>query len=158
VFLGFVAVLVCSAAVSSYGIVRLQRIGSGLSLRARAYMPLTSAISTLEAVHKEQERSPDRLLAETDPRLRANLIVDRTYFARGVGEGVQSAQQLVASAPQTMPERETLDKIAVRLSAAAAQIAKEDKAAAVVTSQAAPSSDDVAALKTAERRVDRELK
>ena len=47
VFLGFVAVLICSASVSLYGIVRLQRIGRGLSLLSRPYMPLTRAVSTL---------------------------------------------------------------------------------------------------------------
>ena len=100
VFLGFVAVLVCSAAVSGYGIVRLQRIGRGLSLLARPYMPLTRAISTLEAFQKERERSTDRLLEETDPRTRANLIsLDRTYFARVVGERLTFAQQLVESPP-----------------------------------------------------------
>src|SRR5881394_3296731 len=72
VFLGFVAVLVCSAAVSGYGIVRLQRIGRGLSLLARPYMPLTRAISTLEAFQKERERSTDRLLDEPDPRARGS--------------------------------------------------------------------------------------
>src|SRR5204863_4251695 len=126
VFLGFVAVLVCSAAVSGYGIVRLQRIGRGLSLLARPYMPLTRAISTLEAFQKERERSTDRLLEEGDPRARANLIaLDRTYFARVVGERLQYAQQLVASAQQITPERETFDKIAARLSAVAARIADE---------------------------------
>ena len=159
VFLGFVAVLVCSAAVSGFGIVRMQRIGRGLSLLARPYMPLTRAISTLEAFQKERERSTDRLLDETDPKARANLIaLDRTYFARVVGERLQYAQQLVQSAQQTTPERETLDKIAARLSAVAARIADEDKAAEVVTSQAVPSQDAIARLKTAERRVDQELK
>ena len=74
VFLGFVAVLACSAAVSVYGIVRLQRIGRGLSLLSRPYMPLTRAVSTLEAFQKERERSTDRLLDEQDPKARANLI------------------------------------------------------------------------------------
>ena len=159
VFLGFVAVLVCSAAVSGYGIVRLQRIGRGLSLLARPYMPLTRAISTLEAFQKERERSTDRLLEEADPRTRANLIsLDRTYFARVVGERLTFAQQLVESAQQTTAERDPLDRIAARLSTVAARIADEEKAAAVVTAQQAPSEDAIARLKTAERRVDQELK
>src|SRR5438874_127336 len=159
VFLGFVAVLVCSAAVSGYGIVRLQRIGRGLSLLARPYMPLTRAISTLEAFQKERERSTDRLLEETDPRTRANLIsLDRTYFARVVGERLTFAQQLVESAQQTTAERDPLDRIAARLSTVAVRIADEEKAAAVVTAQQAPSEDAIARLKTAERRVDQELK
>jgi hypothetical protein len=87
VFLGFVAVLACSAAVSGYGIIRLQRIGRGLSLLSRPYMPLTRAVSTLEAFQKERERSTDRLLEEPDARARANLIaLDRTYFSRVVSE------------------------------------------------------------------------
>ena len=159
VFLGFVAVLVCSAAVSGYGIVRLQRIGRGLSLLSRPYMPLTRAISTLEAFQKERERSTDRLLDEQDPKARANLIaLDRTYFARVVRERLAFAQQLVASAQQTTPERDALDRIATRLSAVAARISDEEKLAQAVTSEAAPSDDAVARLKTAERRVDQELK
>src|SRR5438477_9332213 len=129
VFLGFVAVLVCSAAVSGYGIVRLQRIGRGLSLLARPYMPLTRAVSTLEAFQKERERSTDRLLEEQDPAARRNLIaLDRTYFARVVRERLDFAQQLVASAPE-------LDRIGGRLSAVAARIDDEEKAAAALTSR-----------------------
>jgi two-component system NtrC family sensor kinase len=163
VFLGFVAVLICSAAVSGYGIVRLKRIGAGLSLLSRPYMPLTRAVSTLEAFQKERERSTDSLLGEVDPKTRQNLIVlDRTYFARVVGERLAFAQQLVASSREAGEDRDELDRIAARLSAVSARIADEDNAAAVVNfalehAQQAP-VDAVARLKTAERRVDQELK
>src|SRR5438128_6667596 len=113
VFLGFVAVLACSAAVSAYGIARLQRIGRGLSLLSRPYMPLTRAVSTLEAFQKERERSTDRLLDEQDPRTRGNLIaLDRTYFAKVVRERLAFAQQLVSSALEDAQERDALDRIA----------------------------------------------
>jgi signal transduction histidine kinase len=169
VFLGFVAVLACSAAVSGYGIIRLQRIGRGLSLLSRPYMPLTRAVSTLEAFQKERERSTDRLLEEPDARARANLIaLDRTYFSRVVSERLAFAQQLVASARETTAEGDALDRIAARLAAVAVRIADEEKAAAVLTArlekvQRAPAddpalADPIARLKTAERRVDQELK
>jgi two-component system, NtrC family, sensor kinase len=163
VFLGFVAVLICSAAVSGYGIVRLRRIGRGLALLSRPYMPLTRAVSTLEAFQKERERSTDRLLDEQDPRARQNLIaLDRTYFARVVSERLAFAQQLVDSASEAGEDREELQKIGARLAAVGARIADEDKAAAAVNAalehaQSAP-VDAVARLKTAERRVDQELK
>ena len=160
VFLGFVAVLICSAAVSGYGIVRLRRIGRGLSLLSRPYMPLTRAVSTLEAFQKERERSTDRLLEEQDPRARASLIaLEQTYFARAVGERLQFAQQLVTSGEAG--SHEELDRIGVRLQAVAARIADEEKMAAAVNrelSRGAPDADTVARLKTAERRVDQELK
>jgi signal transduction histidine kinase len=169
VFLGFVAVLACSAAVSGYGIIRLQRIGRGLSLLSRPYMPLTRGVSTLEAFQKERERSTDRLLEEPDARARANLIaLDRTYFSRVVSERLAFAQQLVASARETTAEGDALDRIAARLAAVAVRIADEEKAAAVLTArlekvQRAPAddpalADPIARLKTAERRVDQELK
>src|SRR3982750_2025421 len=108
VFLGFVAVLICSAAVSAYGVARLRRIGQGLSLLSRPYMPLTRAVSTLEAFQKERERSTDRLIDEADPRLRANLIaLDRTYFARVVGERLGFAQPPVFAAPENPGGRQT---------------------------------------------------
>src|SRR5260221_11159934 len=101
VFLGFVAVLACSAAVAGCGIGRRGGMGRGLSLLSRPYMPLTRAVSTLEAFQKERERSSDRLLEEPDARARGNLIaLDRTYFARVVGERLAFAQQLVASAQE----------------------------------------------------------
>src|ERR1700704_5950834 len=131
VFLGFVAVLICSAAVSAYGVTRLQRIGRGLSLLSRPYMPLTRAVSTLEAFQKERERSTDRLLDEPDPKARANLIaLDRTYFARVVGERLAYAQQLVTAAQESATERDALDRIAARLSTVAARVADEEGAAA----------------------------
>src|SRR5438128_10311869 len=116
VFLGFVAVLACSAAVSAYGIARLQRIGRGLSLLSRPYMPLTRAVSTLEAFQKERERSTDRLLDEQDPKARQGLIgLDRTYFARVVSERLAFAQQLVDSANETGEDRDELGRIAAPL-------------------------------------------
>src|SRR5207244_3578202 len=169
VFLGFVAVLVCSALVSGYGIVRPQRIGRGLSLLSRPYMPLTRAVSTLEAFQKERERSTDRLLEEQDARARTNLIaLDRTYFARVVGERLAFAQQLVASAQQGATDRDALDRIAARLAAVSGRIDDEEKAAAALTGalEQAPRApaeepalqEPIARLKTAERRVDHELR
>lgn len=162
VFLGFVAVLISSAGVSGYVVVRLQRIGRGLSLLSRPYMPLTRAVSTLEAFQKERERSSDRLVEETDPKARANLIsLDRTYFARVVGERLQFAQQLVASAQEGSEDPDALNRIAARLSAVGARIDDEEKAALALTTalqRGAVDPDLVARLKTAERRVDHELK
>jgi len=125
-------------------------------------MPLTRAISTLEAFQKERERSTDRLLDEQDSRARANLIaLDRTYFARVVGERLQFAQQLLASAQREPEDRDALDRIAARLATVGARIADEDKAADALTSalsRGAPDANTIARLKTAERRVDQELK
>src|SRR5918912_3830447 len=136
VFLGFVAVLACSAAFSAYGVARLRRIGQGLSLLSRPYMPLTRAVSTLEAFHKERVRNTDRLLDEADPKARAGFIaLDRTYFARVVGERLAYAQQLVAGAQQTATERDALDRIAARLSTVAARVGEEEKAAETMTAR-----------------------
>jgi len=169
VFLGFVAVLICSAAVSAYAVARLQRIGRGLSLFSRPYMPLTRAVSTLEAFHKERERSTDRLLDESDPKRRADLIaLDRKYFAPVVGERLASAQQLVAAAQESAGDRDAFDRIAARLSTVAARVADEEGAAAALASRlqkgARPASEDasladaIARLKTAQRRVDHEVR
>src|SRR5947209_1261957 len=169
VFLGFVAVLVCSAAVSAYGVARLQRIGRGLSLLSRPYMPLTRAVSTLEAFQKERERSLDRLLDEANAASRASLIaLDRTYFARVVGERLAYAQQLVSAAQESATDRDVLDRIAARLTAVSARVADEEKAAAALTPQletvrgAASENpalaDPIARLKTAQRRVDHEVR
>src|SRR5881275_2516488 len=166
VFLGFVAVLACSAAVSAYGVARLRRIGQGLSLLSRPYMPLTRAVSTLEAFHKERVRNTDRLLDEADARARAGFIaLDRTYFARVVGERLTYAQQLVGGAQQTASDRDALDRIAARLTAVAARVAEEEKAAATLTARMekggsadASLEDAVTRLKTAQRRVDYEVR
>jgi two-component system, NtrC family, sensor kinase len=163
VFLGFVVVLICSAAVSGYGIVRLRRIGSGLSLLSRPYMPLTRAVSTLEAFQKYRETNTDRLVSETDPKTRKELIsLDRTSFALVVGERLAIAQKLVESSRQAGEDRDELDRIAVRLTTVRARIADEDNAAAAVGSalnRPRESPDDaLTRLKAAERRVDQELR
>ena len=169
VFLGFVAVLVCSAAVSAYGVARMQRIGRQLSLLSRPYVPLTGAVSTLEAFHKERERNTDRLLDEPDPDVRASLIKsDRTYFARAVGERLAAAQQLMAEAQQTATERDVLDRIATRLIAVGESVAAEEKAAAALNEllekvRRAPSEEasvahGITLLQAAQRRVDREVR
>jgi two-component system, NtrC family, sensor kinase len=163
VFLGFVAVLVCSVAVSAYGVARLHRIGEGLSLLSRPYMPLARAVSTLEAFHKERVRNTDYLLDTTDPKSRSSFIaLDRTYLARVVGERLASAQQLVAGAQRTASDRDVLDRIAVRLDDVAASVADEQKAADAVTArlEKAPRGPDasledaVTRLRTAQRVVD----
>src|SRR5438270_206189 len=163
VFLGFVAVLVCSAAVSAYGVARLHRIGEGLSLLSRPYMPLARAVSTLEAFHKERVRNTDYLLDASDPKARSNFIaLDRTYLARAVGERLASAQQLVAGAQRTATDRDVLDRIAVRLDDVAASIADEQKAADVVTARLERTArgpdpaleDAITRFRTAQRGVD----
>ena len=171
VFLGFIAVLLCSAAVSGYGIVRLRRIGLRLSLLSRPYMPLTRAVSTLEAFQKERERSTDRLLDEPDPAARRNLIaLDRTYFAKVVWERLAFAQQLVKGALDEGSDRDALERIGQRLQAINARLDEQEKAAAAVTAQLSqtppgkpPSEapelqDAIARLRTAERRVGNDLK
>src|SRR5438105_2396187 len=163
VFLGFVAVLVCSAAVSAYGVARLHRIGEGLSLLSRPYMPLARAVSTLEAFHKERVRNTDYMLDASDPKARSNFIaLDRTYLARAVGELLASAQQLVAGAQRTASDRDVLDRIAVRLDDVAASVADEQKAADMVTARLEragrgpdPALEDaITRLRTAQRGVD----
>ena len=163
VFLGFVAVLVCSAAVSAYGVARLHRIGEGLSLLSRPYMPLARAVSTLEAFHKERVRNTDYMLDASDPKARSNFVaLDRTYLARAVGERLASAQQLVAGAQRTASDRDVLDRIAVRLDDVAASVADEQKAADMVTARLEragrgpdPALEDaITRLRTAQRGVD----
>src|SRR5438445_270737 len=115
VFLGFVAVLICSAAVSAYGVARLHRIGEGLSLLSRPYMPLARAVSTLDAFHKLRVRNTDNLLDTTDPKARSSFIAsDRTYMARSVGESLAAAQRLGRGSPESVavPE-EGGDELAV---------------------------------------------
>jgi signal transduction histidine kinase len=170
VFLGFVAVLLCSAAVSAFGIARLHRIGERLSLLSRPYMPLARAISSLEAIHKERERSIDWLLNETDPEKRKQWIsLDRTLLASVVREQLASAQQLVATAQETAVDRDELDRFAARLSSGVgAQVAEEEKAVAELiarlpqTRRAATNDPALAKtierLQTAQRRVDQEIR
>jgi two-component system NtrC family sensor kinase len=163
VFLGFVAVLICSAAVSGYGIVRLRAIGRALSLLSRPYMPLTRAVSTLEAFQKLRERNTDTLPDERDPKARQSTIsLDRSYFARVVQERLEFAQKLVSSGIEASEDPDELARIAARLSTIGARIADEDREAAAVTSltrSADPVWDEaVKRLKTAERRVDSELR
>jgi two-component system NtrC family sensor kinase len=159
VFLGFVAVLLTSGSVSVYGIVRLHRIGLGLSLVHR-YSPLVLATGSLEGFQKERERNTERLLAETAPAARRGLV-DRTYFPRGAADLLATERRLIdeARAGLTDSERAALDRIAARLGQVGLRIDDEEKeAAALAASLTAPPPELVARLKTAERRVDHEIK
>src|SRR6266446_7033960 len=66
VFLGFVAVLVCSAALSAYGVARLHRIGEGLSLLSRPYMPLARAVGERLASAQQLVASAQRTATDRD--------------------------------------------------------------------------------------------
>jgi two-component system NtrC family sensor kinase len=164
VFLGFVAVLVCSAAVSAYGVARLHRIGEGLSLLSRPYTPLARAVSTLEAFHKERVRNTDYLLDAADPKTRSNFIALDRNQARVVGERLAFAQQLVAGAQRTATDRDILDRIAVRLDDIAADVAKEQTAAEAVISRLekaarGPDAEDaITRLRAVQRVVDYKVK
>jgi signal transduction histidine kinase len=164
VFLGFVVVLACSAAVSAYGVARLRRIGRGLSLVSRPYPPLKSAVSNLEAFHKERERSTDRLLDEPDPKVRANLVAVDRNFTGVVRERLDTAQKLLAAAQQTAVDRDALDRIGKRLDFVASLVAREESTAAALmpsldkvpraASEDPSLAENIARLKTAQRRVD----
>ncbi|HKC61176.1 MAG TPA: ATP-binding protein [Myxococcales bacterium] len=172
VFLGFSAVLAMSGAISLFGIVQMHRIGQGLSLVSSGYFPLTRIAGSLEAFQKERERSTDRLLAEADPAQRASLIgLDRTYFARVADERLARARVQVQSAREGASDRDraALDRIDARLQLLAARIADEDQAATTlaqllarqgrVAAEDLPGAQDqIARLKTSERRVDHEIR
>ncbi len=159
VFLGFVAVLLTSGLVSVYGIVRLHRIGLGLSLVHR-YSPLVLATGSLEGFQKERERNTERLLAEKDPAARRGLV-DRTYFPRVAADLLATERRLIDEARAGLDgsERAALDRIAARLAQVGLRIDDEEKeAAALGAVLEAPPAELVARLKTAERRVDHEIK
>jgi len=118
VFLGFVrGVGFVAPPYPPTEVARLQRIGRGLSLLSRPYMPLTRAVSTLEAFHKERERSMDSLLDQSDPKMRANLNRARPDVLRS---GSRRAARLCATVGGCSANRRPrigmpLDRIAARL-------------------------------------------
>ena len=162
VFLGFVVVLLTGGLVSGYGIVRLHRIGQGLALVHR-YSPLVLATGSLEGFQKERERNTERLLAEPDPAARHGLV-DRTYFPRVAADLLATERRLIAEAQAGLDEREraALDRIGARLTQVALRIEDEEKEAAslalALDGQRADLDERVARVRTAERRVDHEIK
>ncbi len=176
VFVGFATVLVTSASVSVYGVVQMRRIGKGLGQVSTGYFPLARAAGSLEAFQKERERGTDRLLLEPDPAARRALVLNhRTYSARVVNEKIARARELVAqalAARADVREPEALETIDARLLSLSSRVGEEDVAftalAKALEADAAqvrrlpaqlPNVPEFAArLKTAERRVARELK
>ncbi|MBS2023408.1 MAG: HAMP domain-containing protein [Deltaproteobacteria bacterium] len=179
IFLGFAAVLVTSALVSIYGVVLVRRIGAGLSLVSSGYFPLTRAAGSLEAFQKERARSTDRLVDEKDPAVRRSLVdLDRTYFARALGDKLARAREQVASMKVGLEasDRESLERIEARLATLVERIGVEEQAAAALDlalerleqgggaeRTQAPRDlpalrDPVERLQAAQRRVDYEIK
>ena len=178
IFLGFVVVLISSGAVSLFAVLRVRRIGDGLSLISSGYFPLTREASSFEAFQKERERNTERLLGETNPLARRALLdADRTYFSRTVSDKLQRARALVQQAQKNAEESpgdaDSLQRIDARLQSLSKQVAQaEDESAQLDAliedpdakdSQAAPNQapalrERVERLQTAERRVDYEVK
>src|SRR5256884_3598841 len=172
VFFGFAAVLATSGLVSVFGIVQMHRIGQGLSLVSSGYFPLTRIAGSLEAFQKERERSTDRLLAEAGPGQRASLIaLDRTDFARIADERLARAREQIQAAREgaSARDRAALERLGARLQLLSARIAEEDQAASMlaqllaregrVAAEDLPGAQElIARLKTAERRVDHEIR
>jgi signal transduction histidine kinase len=152
-----------------YGIERLHRIGQGLEL-LRRYSPLVLATGSLEGFQKERERTTERLLAEPDPVARRGLV-DQTYFPRVAADLLSGERRLLEEARQGAQDRErdALDRIGARLSQVALRLDDEEKEAAALNA-ALPSlpagaprdapglQERIARLRTAERRVDHEIK
>ncbi|GAC1554497.1 MAG: hypothetical protein NVS2B9_18990 [Myxococcales bacterium] len=175
VFLGFTAILVSSALVSAYGILRMRRIGQGLELVTNGYFPLTRAAGSLEAFQKERTRSTDRLIGEKDPAVRRGLIdLDLRDFAKVMSEKLARTRELLQAAQAAVGEgdREALQRIDSRLVSLGEDIGAEEQAAlaldaALRTLEArasrAPADlpeerERVARLKAAERRVNNDIK
>src|ERR1043165_6494895 len=174
VFLGFSAILAMSALVSVFGIVQMHQIGQGLSLVSTGYFPLSPIAGSLDAFEKERERSTERLIEERDAKVRRSLLrLDRTEFARIADDSLARAKAHVAAARESASarDREALDKIDTRLSLLAARIAEQNQNALAlqVLSEEADrqgvsldrlqaAADPIARLRTAERRVDHEIK
>jgi signal transduction histidine kinase len=175
VFLGFTAILVTSALVSAYGILRMRRIGQGLELVTNGYFPLTRAAGSLEAFQKERTRSTDRLIDEKDPAVRRGLInLDVRDFAKVMSEKLARTRELVQVAQEAASavDREALQRIDARLVSLGDDIAAEEQAAlALDAALKAPEAlasrspgelpeerELVARLKAAERRVNNDIK
>jgi len=174
VFLGFSAILAMSALVSVFGIVQMHQIGQGLALVSTGYFPLSPIAGSLDAFEKERERSTERLLEERDAKVRRSLLrLDRTEFARIADDFLTRARTHIAVARESASprDREALEKIDTRLSLLAARIAEQNQnalalhslsdqaeAAGVSLDRLPAAVDAIARLRTAERRVDHEIK
>jgi signal transduction histidine kinase len=178
VFLGFVVVLISSAAVSLFAVMRVRRIGDGLSLISGGYFPLTREASSFEAFQKERERNTERLLSEPSPQARRSLLDnDRTYFSRTVSDKLARARSLVQLASRTATESpgdaESLQRIDTRLQSLGKQVAQaesesaqldallespEQKNGTALPNQNPALRERIETLQTAERRVDYEVK
>jgi signal transduction histidine kinase len=175
IFLGFTAILVTSALVSAYGILRMRRIGQGLELVTNGYFPLTRAAGSLEAFQKERTRSTDRLIDERDPAVRRGLInLDVRDFAKVMSEKLARTRELVqvAQTGASAVDREALQRIDARLVSLGDDISAEEQAALALdaalkapeaqTSRAPAELPEerelVARLKAAERRVNNDIK
>ena len=178
VFLGFVVVLISSSAVSLFAVLRVRRIGGGLSLISSGYFPLTREASSFEAFQKERERNTERLLAEANPQARRALLdADRTYFSRTVSDKLLRARALVQAAAQTANESagdaESLQRIDARLSSLSNQVTlgegesaqldalldkPETTGPGLAPNQMPALRERIETLQTAERRVDYEVK
>jgi signal transduction histidine kinase len=174
VFLGFSAILAMSALVSVFGIVQMHQIGQGLALVSTGYFPLSPIAGSLAAYEKERERSTGRLLEERDAKVRRSLLrLDRTEFARIADDFLTRARTHIAAARESASprDRQALEKIDTRLSLLAARIAEQNQdalalqalsdqadAAGVSLDRLPAAVDPIARLRTAERRVDHEIK
>ncbi len=96
IFLGFAGVLCAFGSVSITSIWSLHRLGSDLAIVSECYLPLSSAIATIELLQKNKERDTDRLLAEKDRAAeRAFMGYSRLYFPKMMRDRVQAARAVL---------------------------------------------------------------
>src|SRR5215471_9422651 len=107
IFLGYAAVLVTFALVSTFSVIEMHQNQVEIQLVSQGYLHLSSEMTTLNTLHKNLERQTERLLEEPSAEKRRALIGLEGMSSAQLSQAMADAQTTAGAIGELAPQSET---------------------------------------------------
>src|SRR5215831_15639106 len=107
IFLGYAAVLVTFALVSTFSVIEMHQNQVEIQLVSQGYLHLSSEMTTLNTLHKNLERQTERLLEEPSAEKRRQLIGLEGMSSAQLSQAMADAQTTAGAIGELAPQSET---------------------------------------------------
>ena len=134
IFLGYAAVLVTFALVSTFSVIEMHQNQAEIQLVSQGYLHLSSQMTTLNTLHKNLERQTERLLEEPSAEARRRLIYFERISSTQLSQEMADAQTTAGAIGELAPPSETpfIQQLGQKLAELRRRHASYEEAAAAV--------------------------
>ena len=134
IFLGYAAVLVTFALVSTFSVIEMHQNQVEIQLVSQRYLRLSSEMATINTLHKNLERQTERLLEEPSAEKRRLLIRLERMSSAQLSQGMADTQITAGAIGELAPKSETpfIQQLGQKLAELRRQYAAYEEAASAV--------------------------